>query len=672
MTCRSITWVVCLILATLLAGIWGQFPLLDSAPRMRVVLFGALGLLSLPLSFFLPDTGRRKATIILVVAAMVLRVALLPAPVSDDVHRYLWEGRLTLAGENPFATAADDPARAEYRDEHWELMNHRDRPTAYPPGIQWIMAASVAVASHPLSMKVLALLGDLLCLGLLLKLLKKRAAPVRWAGFYAFNPIILIAFAAEAHFDGLMIAALLAMLLADRHRRPALAWFFLGFAIQIKFIAIVLGPLLATRRNISGVWALAPVLILPSLPFLGGLAQWWEGLIGFAGGGAFNGPLFSVLSLLGFSPESARLTGMAMFSAVALAIFVANLRGLPLLRSAAFVLGTMLVCSPIVHFWYLAWVVPFAALRPSFCLAAASITISGYFLAWHTQDLHGWWGYGHGTAVAIWLLPLLAFLAQRRPWFASLRRTFRPSPAADQATTVSVVVPTLNVGSTLPGFIRTVRQSAPPEVEVILADGGSLDGSLDGIGEMIIRSDPGRGQQIAAGIAASSGDWILIAHADTRPAPGWYENLQNAIRNHPRAVVLVLGQRFFPSAFPTLLIEALNEMRVVFGGVAFGDQTMVIRRTALDACGGFPAQPLMEDVEASLTLQNYGEMVYLGLEWQVSAKKWQGGFFRRFALILRLVITYRITRLRGREQARRLSQKLYARYYPQAAGQDGT
>ncbi|MGL5018273.1 MAG: glycosyltransferase [Luteolibacter sp.] len=664
MTRRPIIWVACLILAAVAGAVWGQLPHLDSAPLLRVALFATLGFLCLPLCFLFPDTDRRRATMILVAGAVLLRLALLPAPVSDDVNRYLWEGRLTLAGENPFAATADDLMREAYRDEYWAAMNHRDRPTAYPPGIQWIMAGAVAITYHPFSMKALALIGDLLCLGLVLRLLEKRAAPVRWAGFYAFNPLILVAFAAEAHFDSLMVVAILAMLLADHHRRPALVWLFLGLAIQIKPVAIVLVPLLVTRSNLRGAWAIIPMLILPTLPFLSEIGRWWEGVTRFAGGGAFNGPMFTVLSLLGFPPEPARFTGIAVFGLAGMYIFLASLRGLPLIRAASLMLGALLVCSPVVHFWYLAWVLPFAALRPSFALTTASVTMAGYFLAWHTQDIHGWWGFGHGTSALIWLLPLLAFLAQHRPCLGRLRRIFQAPDVEKTTSRLSIVVPALNVGPDLPRFISKLRASVPPAAEIILADGGSTDGSLDDIRETVVRSAPGRGQQIAAGIAASTGDWILIAHADTHPADGWHDRLQHAIRHHPQAAMLVLGQRFLPHSFPTLIIEALNELRVVFGGVAFGDQTMVVRRRALEACGDFPAQPLMEDVEVSLRLQAHGDIIYLGQEWQVSAKKWHKGFTRRLTLILRLMITYQIVRLSGRERAQQFSQKLYAEYYP--------
>ena len=209
MSQRSILWVACLTLAIGLSAVWGQLPLLDSEPLLRVALFAGLGLLCFPLVLLFPDLDRRRSTMLLVAAAVVLRIVVLPSPVSDDVNRYLWEGRLTLAGENPFSALADDPVWKDYQDDYWESINHRDRPTAYPPGIQWIMAGAVGIAYHPASMKALAVLGDLLTLFLLLKLLGLDRSPARWAGFYAFNPVVLISFAAEAHFDRIWPAEVL-------------------------------------------------------------------------------------------------------------------------------------------------------------------------------------------------------------------------------------------------------------------------------------------------------------------------------------------------------------------------------------------------------------------------------------------------------------------------------
>ena len=91
---------------------------------------------------------------------------------------------------------------------------------------------------------------------------------------------------------------------------------------------------------------------------------------------------------------------------------------------------------------------------------------------------------------------------------------------------------------------------------------------------------------------------------------------------------------------------------------------MLIRRSALEASGGFPAQPLMEDVEASLRLAARGRILYLGREWQVSGKKWSGNFPRRFTLVIRLVATYQLARLRSPARAAAVAERMYREYYP--------
>jgi len=664
MTQRSILWIACLILATGLAAVWGQLPLLDSSPLLRVGLFAGLGLLCFPLVLLFPDLDRRQSATLLVAAAVILRVTLIPAPVSDDVNRYLWEGKLVLAGENPFAALADDPRWIDYRDDFWEDMNHRDRPTAYPPGIQWIMAGAVAVAYHPLSMKALALSGDLATLILLLRLLHHGSQPIRWAGFYAFNPVVLMAFAAEAHFDSLMVAALVGMILSERFKRPIWTWLLFGFAIQIKLVCLVLAPLLVNRSNLRSLWALGLVLILPTLPFLSELDRWWQGVTTFGGSGCFNGPLLTALCLIGIPLTTAKNLTTTCFVLIAIGIWTAKLRGLPFAKSSFFLLSTLLVCSPIVHFWYLTWILPFVALMPSFGWMSASVMTAGYFLAWRTQDLHGWWGYNHTTAALLWLPAAIAFFLQNRQLRARLRAWMSSPEKPPSGKRIGIVIPTLNPGPTLHPLIDTLRQ--PSGLTLVVADATPPHEELTPFnhsGCNCIAAPLGRGNQIAAGIQQLDSDWILIAHGDATPARDWHGTVSEAIQRHPSASMLVLGQRFTPTGKGTAIIEGLNELRVIFGGVAFGDQTMVIRKSALDRIGGFPEQPLMEDVEVSLRLQAEGPIIYVGGEWQVCARKWQSGFCKRVGLILRLMTTYQLVRLGGRDKAKSYSARLYQEYY---------
>jgi len=327
-------------------------------------------------------------------------------------------------------------------------------------------------------------------------------------------------------------------------------------------------------------------------------------------------------------------------------------------------MGALLICSPIVHFWYLTWLLPLAALRPSFAWTTLSITIAGYFLAWQTQATEGWWGFRHGTAALIWLPFVAAAIAQNRfalsKWLGR-HATGRARGVPPPVPSLTIIIPVLAPDITLLPLLKTLRQNLGPAPEILIVS--SKESTFD-TGEKTITARRGRGNQIAAGISATTNDWILIVHSDSTPRPGFAKDLETAIATHPQASLLIFGQRFDKQSPGTLLIEALNELRVVFGGVAFGDQTMLIRRAALDSAGGFPAQPLMEDVEASMRLATCGDVIYLGREWKISARKWGKGFIRRFTLVIRLVTTYQLARLRSRAHAAEVSKRMYAEYYP--------
>lgn len=655
---RPVAWGICLALTAAACIAWALIPTLEAEPLLRIALFAACGFVMLGLVFFFPNTTDLTATRLILAAAILLRIILWPAPVSDDVNRYAWEGRLTASGENPYSAPADDPRWENRREAQWELMNHRDKPTAYPPGIQWINAATASVSPSLQSFKALALIGDLATLLLLLKLLRQNAAPLRWAGFWAFNPIVLMSFAAEAHFDSLMVAAMLAAILAGTNGKKS-AWLWLGLAIQIKLICLILIPLFLTRKLWKNSWLILPVLILPGLPFLNALPQWLEGVRTFAGSGAFNAPLYTLLTSVGFTASLVKGFCTVGFLLTAAAICTTRWRGMPLIDSCLWMLGALLVCSPIVHYWYLAWLLPLAAIRPSFGWIILSITMAAYFTAWWTQASLGWWGYSHSIVAIIWIPWLIAVIAQNRFLPARLRSPRLP----EEPFSLSIVLPVLNPGAELKNLISSLRNGLNDDEEIILVDGGS-DTLPEIPGTRTVSAPRGRGNQIAAGIAATDSTWIQIAHADTTPRPVFRQTIARSAALHPHAAMIVLGQRFDKTSPATLIVEALNEIRVVFGGVAFGDQTMILRRSALSASGGFPIQPLMEDVEASMRLCASGDILYLGEEWSVSARKWGGNFISRFTQIIRLVASYQLARLKSRKHAAAISEKMYAEYYP--------
>ncbi|HVJ79639.1 MAG TPA: glycosyl transferase, partial [Planctomycetia bacterium] len=119
-----------------------------------------------------------------------------------------------------------------------------------------------------------------------------------------------------------------------------------------------------------------------------------------------------------------------------------------------------------------------------------------------------------------------------------------------------------------------------------------------------------------------------------------------------------LGHRFAARTFGLRLVELADWARARFQGISYGDQAQFFRPAALRAAGGFPAQPLMEDLELSLRLRKLGKPAYLGVLATVSGRRFlRDGWWRTLGLNRRLRAAYR----RGGPA---LAADLYRRYYP--------
>lgn len=198
-----------------------------------------------------------------------------------------------------------------------------------------------------------------------------------------------------------------------------------------------------------------------------------------------------------------------------------------------------------------------------------------------------------------------------------------------EAGALSAVIPTLNAAASLPGTVAALGGAA---AEVIVADGGSSDGTPEvarGLGAIVIGAPRGRGSQIAAGVAAARGPWLLLLHADTRLAPGWAEEAAAAMRDPGRAW-------FFRFALDDRTPAARRLERVVAWrcralALPYGDQGLLIRRDLLEAVGGVGPLPLMEDVDLVRRLGR-ARLGALRSAAVTSAERWRReGYLRRSA-----------------------------------------
>lgn len=203
---------------------------------------------------------------------------------------------------------------------------------------------------------------------------------------------------------------------------------------------------------------------------------------------------------------------------------------------------------------------------------------------------------------------------------------------------LSIVMPALNEAAGIVGTLQALQPLRQRRVEIVLADGGSTDGTpqLAGpLADVVIEAPRGRAAQMNAGAAAARGGVLLFVHADTRLPAGAEASVLGAVATGAcwgRFDVCIEGR-------PRMLrvVAALMNRRSRWTGIATGDQAIFVTREAFTRVGGFPQQPLMEDIELSRRLKRLARPACLRERVVTSGRRWeQRGVWRTIVLMWRL------------------------------------
>ena len=183
------------------------------------------------------------------------------------------------------------------------------------------------------------------------------------------------------------------------------------------------------------------------------------------------------------------------------------------------------------------------------------------------------------------------------------------------------MIPTLDEGDRIAHAIQSARA---PGVEIIVADGGSRDATCEravAAGARVVAAAPGRARQLAAGAGAAEADAILFLHADTRLTPGWADVVRTALAD-PAVAGGAFAFRFAEPGLALRLVEWGVRARLALGGLPYGDQALFARQSALDAIGGVPQAPIMEDLDLARALRRRGRLALLAQPATTSARRY--------------------------------------------------
>ncbi|MFY9729663.1 MAG: hypothetical protein WB723_21640 [Candidatus Acidiferrales bacterium] len=365
---------------------------------VTLAIAGIAYLLAIREFFSTPKFPRRVIVIGLALAALWhIPFLLMVAGPDDDVHRYVWDGRLQRLGYNPYSVVPNDPAFAALHTAETRQLNNPDMPSPYPAGAQLFFRAVTAIHESAFAFKVAFVLCELAIVPLLLAELRRLGQGEHWVLAYAWNPLLVTCVTQSGHIDILGVLLLLLSAAAlERHWRTFAAVAF-GVAVAVKFLPIVLAPLYWRRVRVRDALLAVIIVGLLYVPFLRGGSVPIGSMGVFVQRFRFNDPAFATLERL-MSPQV--VAGLAVLVGLATAAVLRRRQDENSPQAFAWPMAASLLCAPVVYPWYLLWLLPFVRSVSMVPLIIWTVTILPTFYVWHLRTLGARW------AVPGWIMLL--------------------------------------------------------------------------------------------------------------------------------------------------------------------------------------------------------------------------------------------------------------------------
>jgi alpha-1,6-mannosyltransferase len=354
-----------------------------------LTLAGVVYLLAIREFFATPRFPRHVVVIGLVLAAVWhVEFFRVPSASDDDIHRYLWDGRLQRLGYNPYVIVPSDSAAKGLHTPETRNLNNPDLPSPYPAGAQLFFRAVTAIHESTFALKVAFVVCELAIVFVLLDVLRCSRQGEHWVLAYAWHPLLATEVAGSGHIDivGALLLLVSAAALGRGWRTTAAVG--LGLAIAVKLLPIVLLPLYWKRVRIRDAALAAAIVALLYLPFLnhgripiGSLGTYIQSF-------RFNGPVIAALERVA-APQV--MLGISAFVGVLVATCFRTKSKRWSADAFAWPMAASLLCAPVVYPWYMIWLLPFMRSVATLPIIIWTVSIIPTYIVWHLRTLGRPW-----------------------------------------------------------------------------------------------------------------------------------------------------------------------------------------------------------------------------------------------------------------------------------------
>jgi alpha-1,6-mannosyltransferase len=357
---------------------------------MAAVTFAGIVYLLAIREFFAAQKLSRRAVVIGLVLAAVWHVAFLrvPSGPDDDIHRYVWDGRLQRLGYNPYIVVPSDPALSGLHTPETRTLNHPDLPSPYPPGAQLFFRAVTAIHESVFAMKVAFVLCDVAIIFVLLDTLRATGQGAHWVLAYAWNPLLAMEVAGSGHIDIVGVLLLLVSFAALVRRWRTVAAVAFGLAVSVKLLPIVLLPLYWRRVRVRDGALASVVLALLYVPFLNHGRIPLGSLGNYLRSFRFNDPMFAMLERVA-TPQV--IAGLAVLVGFLTAMWMRSRVSASSSDVFAWPMAASLLFAPVVYPWYLLWLLPFLRSPSTVPIIIWTVSIIPTYYVWHLRALGRPW-----------------------------------------------------------------------------------------------------------------------------------------------------------------------------------------------------------------------------------------------------------------------------------------